>query len=379
MATYKAEFLSHYYRGRLRSRQAYALGLIRWEARLASLAPGLANLLTQRQPFAAIGKWVAGIAPERRMPAFAARTFKSWWRDRPNQGAAGQHRVILWADTFNDHFHPEVAIAAVDVLEAAGFEVTVPQRSLCCGRPLYDYGMLKLAKRLLCDVLDGLREEIRAGTPVVAVEPSCGAVFRNELTNMLPDDEDAKRLARQTFTLGEFIALHAEGWQMPRLERKALVHFHCHQRATSDTDCDTKVFDRLGLDYEVLDTGCCGLAGSFGYERGERHELSVKVAEQKLLPAVRDASPHTLIVTDGFSCASQIEQLSDRQALHLAQVIQMAIREGPNGPSVPLPESRYSEQPEAAGNGKAAKAAVAAGAIAALGAAGALARRRSLV
>ncbi len=344
MATYKAEFLSHYYSRRVRPRQAYALGLIRWEAQLASRAPRLANLLTQRQPFAALGKRLAGVASERNMPAFAPVTFKRWLQDRsaaPSaNGGSRRPRVVLWADTFNDHFHPEVAMAGLEVLEAAGYEVVVPQQSLCCGRPLYDYGMLKLARRLLYRILDGLRDEIRAGTPVVALEPSCGAVFRNELINMLPNDEDAKRLGRQTYTLGEFLAKEAPDWEMPRLERKALVHFHCHQRATSDTDCDRLVLDRLGLDYEVLDTGCCGLAGSFGYEAGERYEVSIKAGEQLLLPRVREASPHTLLLTDGFSCRSQIEHGSDRSALHLAQVIQMALREGPNGPSAPHPERR---------------------------------------
>jgi Fe-S oxidoreductase len=205
--------------------------------------------------------------------------------------------------------------------------------------------MLRLARRLLLRVLDGLREEIRAGTPVVALEPSCGAVFRNELPAMLPDDEDAKRLARQTYTLGEFLAQRAADWEMPRLERGALVHLHCHQRATSDTDCDQAVLDRLGLDYEVLDDGCCGLAGSFGYERGERYEVSVKAGERMLLPKVREVSPHTLILTDGFSCRSQIEHGSDRGALHLAQVVQMALREGPNGPAVARPEERYARPP----------------------------------
>jgi Fe-S oxidoreductase len=279
------------------------------------------------------------------MPAFAPQTFKDWFRTRPAANGAGRNRVVLWPDTFNDYFHPEVASAATDVLEAAGFQVVVPERSMCCGRPLYDYGMLKLARRYLRGVLDGLRAEIRAGTPVVALEPSCGAVFRNELTNMLPDDEDAKRLARQTHTLGEFLAQHAGDWDMPRLERKALVHFHCHQRATSDTDCDQTVLDRLGLDYEVLDTGCCGLAGSFGYEHGERYEISVKVGERLLLPRVRDASAHTLILTDGFSCRSQIEHGSERSALHLAQVVEMALREGPNGPAIPRPEQRYAVLP----------------------------------
>jgi FAD/FMN-containing dehydrogenase/Fe-S oxidoreductase len=352
MASYKAEFLSHYYSGRLRPRQAYLLGLIRWEAQLASRAPRLANLLTQRQPFAALGKAIAGVAQQRTPPAFAPTTFKRWWRERGGQpprhdsgnGARARtaRRVVLWADTFNDHFHPEVAIAATEVLAAAGFEVVVPERSMCCGRPLYDYGMLRLARRLLHQVLDGLRDEIRAGTPVVALEPSCGAVFRNELLNMLPANEDAKRLSRQTLTFGEFLAQHAADWEMPRLERRALVHFHCHQRATSDTDCDRAVLDRLGLDYEVLETGCCGLAGSFGYERGERYEVSVKAGERLLLPRIREASPHTLIITDGFSCHSQIDHGTDRGALHLAQVIQMALRDGPNGPSIPHPEARYS-------------------------------------
>ncbi|HJS95484.1 MAG TPA: FAD-linked oxidase C-terminal domain-containing protein [Solirubrobacteraceae bacterium] len=355
MATYKAEFLSHYYARRVRPRQAYVLGLIRWEARLASRAPRLANLLTQRWPFAPVAKRLAGVAPERSMPAFAPKTFTRWWNERSGAASgtdgsnggppAQRRRVVLWPDTFNDHFHPEVAVAAVEVLEAAGFEVVVPGGSMCCGRPLYDYGMLRLARRLLYQVLDGLRDEIRAGTPVVTLEPSCGAVFRNELTGMLPDNEDAKRLARQTYTLGEFLAREASEWDMPRLERTALVHLHCHQRATSDTDCDQAVMDRLGLDYHVLDDGCCGLAGSFGYERGERYEVSVKAGEQMLLPKVRDASPHTLVLTDGFSCRSQIEHGTDRGALHLAQVVQMALREGPNGPAIARPEERYARPP----------------------------------
>jgi FAD/FMN-containing dehydrogenase/Fe-S oxidoreductase len=381
MATYKAEFLSHYYRGRLRPRQAYALGLIRWEAQLASRFPRLANALAQREPFSTVGKLLAGVAQERTPPEFAPMPFRRWFLDRAAGADGGRlpraRRVVLFADTFNDYFHTEVAVAAAEVLEAAGFEVVVPNGQLCCGRPLYDYGMLKLARRLLHRLLDGLREEIRAGTPIVALEPSCGAVFRNELVNMLPTDEDAKRLARQTFTLGEFLAEQAGDWEMPRLERKALVHFHCHQRATSDTDCDRAVFDRLGLDYEVLDTGCCGLAGSFGYERGERYEVSVKAGEQKLLPAVRDASPNTLLITDGFSCRSQVEHGSDRSTLHLAQVVQMALREGPNGPTTPHPETRHAQRPQ---NGD-HRGAGAFGAAAALAAAGGVAtvsyRRRS--
>ncbi len=349
MASYKAEFLSHYYAGRLRPRQAYALGLIRSEARLAAHAPRLANLLLHRAPFAQLGKLAAGVAPERTPPRFAPMTFTRWFGEREasrRSRPAPRGRVILFADTFNDHFHPEVAVAATEVLEAAGFEVALPRGPVCCGRPLYDYGMLGLARRRLHGALEVLREDIRAGTPVLSLEPSCGAVFRNELISMLPHDEDAKRLSRQTVTLGELLAQQAEDWELPRLDRRALVHFHCHQRATSDIDCDRAVLDRVGLDYEVLDDGCCGLAGSFGYERGERYEVSVKAGEQVLLPAARDASPHTLLVTDGFSCRSQIEHGSDRSALHLAQVLQMAMREGPNGPSTPCPERRYHQPPQ---------------------------------
>ncbi len=394
MATYKAEFFSHYYSGRLRPRQAYALGLIRWEAQLAARMPRLANLLTQREPLASIGKRLAGVAPERTPPAFAPVTFRRWFEDRARhhgafavRGARANGsprqprtagRVVLFADTFNDHFHTDVAVAATEVLEAAGFDVTLPAGSVCCGRPLYDFGMLGLARRQLERALAVLRDEIRAGTPVIALEPSCGAVFRHELVDMFPHDEDAKRLSRQTFNFGEFLAHHTDHWTMPRLERRALVHFHCHQRATGDVDCDQSVLDRLGLDYEVLDSGCCGVAGSFGYERGEKYEVSMAAGERVLLPAVRAASPHTLVVTDGFSCRSQIEHATERSPLHLAQVVQMALREGPNGPSGVCPERRYQRPPQPAAGQKAPRGRLAGAAIGAVLAAGAWGARRAL-
>jgi FAD/FMN-containing dehydrogenase/Fe-S oxidoreductase len=342
MATYKAEFLSHYWSRRLRPRHAYALGLIWWEAQLAQRMPRLANALTHRKPFAKLAKRAAGVAPEREPPAFAVRTFRDWFGSRPRIRGTGR-RVVLWADTFNNHFHPEVAIAATEVLEAAGFQVVVPERKLCCGRPLYDYGMLTLARWHLRQILDALSEEIELGTPVVALEPSCGAVLRDELQNMLPHDENAKRLGRLTMSLGEFLAECAPEWRPPSLDRKAIVHLHCHQKATSDTDCDLQVLDRLGLDYEVLDSGCCGLAGSFGYEAGEKYEVSMKAGEQVLLPAVREAPKHALVITDGFSCRSQIKHGTDREALHLAEVVQMALSEsGRPGADGEYPERRFA-------------------------------------
>jgi Fe-S oxidoreductase len=329
MATYKAEFLSHYWKWRPRPRQAYALGLIPWEARAAARFPRLANFALQQEPLARWSRRAAGVEPERAPPTFATQTFKSWWADRgPGRPPAARGKVLLWADTFNDHFHPEVAIAATRALEAGGFEVVVPIAPLCCGRPLYDYGMLAMARRQLRRILDALADEIEAGTPLVTLEPSCGAVFRDELVSMFPDDPQAKRLARMTSTLGEFFAREGEDVELPRLGRKALVHLHCHQKATSDTDCDLAVLERLGVDAEVLDSGCCGLAGSFGYEAGEHYEISIKAAERVLMPALRDADPGTMVITDGFSCRSQIEHCGEPAPLHLAQVLEAALAGG---------------------------------------------------
>ena len=341
MASYKAEFLSHYYEGRLRPAAAYALGLIYWESRLASLVPGLANFFTQTPGVSDAAKRLAGIAQERPMPAFAPQTFRDWFADRGTRNEGGP-RVVLWPDTFNNYFHPEVAKAAVEVLEAAGYRIELPRGALCCGRPLYDYGMLKLAKRQLRQILDRMRPEIQEGIPVVGLEPSCTATFRDEMLNLFPHDEDAKRLSRQTFSFAEFLIEQTDGYEPPKLDRKAVVHGHCHQKAVFGLENDTALLDKLGLDYEVLDSGCCGLAGSFGYEAGDNYDVSIKAGERVLLPAVRDVERETLLVTDGFSCREQISQNTDRRALHLAQVIQLAMHEGERGtPSGEHPEDRY--------------------------------------
>ncbi len=340
MATYKAEFLSHYYQGRLRPRSAYAMGLISVWARLASAMPGIANAVTQTPMLRDIAKAAGGIASERRMPPFAGETFKAWFRKRgsPNHWLP---KVILWPDTFNNYFHPETAKAAVEVLEAAGCQVEVPQQALCCGRPLYDYGMLDTAKRWLRQIIETLRPQIEAGTPIIGLEPSCVAVFRDELVNLFPNDEDARRLSRQTFLLSEFLEKKAGDYQLPKLHRKAVVHGHCHQKAVMGMSADERVLKKLGLDFEMLDSGCCGMAGSFGFEPGEHYDVSVKAGERVLLPAVRDAARDTLIIADGFSCREQIEQQTERRALHLAQIIQMAMREGSRGPEGDFPERAY--------------------------------------
>ncbi|HYY44119.1 MAG TPA: heterodisulfide reductase-related iron-sulfur binding cluster, partial [Actinomycetota bacterium] len=247
-----------------------------------------------------------------------------WFRKRDGVATGGQ-KVILWPDTFNNYFHSGVAKATCEVLEHFGCEVSVPSRPLCCGRPLYDYGMLPTAKYLLRQIIETLRDDIRSGVPLVGAEPSCLAVFRDELLNLFPDDEDAKRLSQESYTLAEFF--EKNGWDVPRLHRRVLVHGHCHHKSIMRMDADRRLLDSMGLDYTLLDSGCCGLAGSFGFEAGEKYEVSVKAGERALLPAVRGAERDVLVVTDGFSCRAQIEQFTDRRPIHLAQLLSMAIQE----------------------------------------------------
>jgi FAD/FMN-containing dehydrogenase/Fe-S oxidoreductase len=340
MATYKAEFLSHYYAGRLRPITAYTMGLVRWWSRLAAHMPGVVNFCTQTPVLREISKALAGIAPERQIPIFAPFTFKEWFDQRPARNE-GKPWVILWPDTFNNHFHPDVAMAAVEVLEAAGYQVKVPRASLCCGRPLYDYGMLDLAKRWLRQILQALGPSIAEGVPVVGLEPSCVAVFRDELVNLFPHDDAAQRLSRQSFLLSEFLERKVKDYQPPKLQRTAVVHGHCHHKAILRMDAEERILSKLGLDFTVLDSGCCGMAGSFGFEK-DHYDVSVQVGERVLLPAVRRAAKDTLIIADGFSCREQIAHATDRRALHMAQVLQMALRQGPTGPAGHYPEATYS-------------------------------------
>ena len=328
MATYKAEFLSHYYEGHRRPRAAYAIGMIHRWAGLAAHTPRLANLAVSLPGLRTLAKRVAGVHPERSVPRFATRTFRAEFADHHPPAGAGGRRVILWPDTFNDAFNPAALHAAVEVLEAAGFAVDIPRTRLCCGRPLYDYGFLDQAEALLRQILDELKDDIVAGVPIVGLEPSCVAVFRDELRNLFPHDQNAERLCRQTMTLSELLARHAPDWRPPTVGGKALVHAHCHHRSVMGFDADERLLDRLGLDVEVPDTGCCGMAGSFGFE-AEHYDVSTSVGERVLLPAVRAAHEGTALIADGFSCREQITQGAGRRPLHLAEVIAAALRRQP--------------------------------------------------
>ncbi|MEU6668999.1 FAD-linked oxidase C-terminal domain-containing protein [Streptomyces sp. NPDC046727] len=328
MATLKAEFLSHHYAGRVRPAAHYALGWLPVWARLSRLAPALVNSALHAPGPARAGKLLAGIDPARPAPVFAAESFLQWWRARgPDEpDPADPRTVVLWPDTFSTYFHPSVARSAVRVLEDAGFRVAVPSRPVCCGLTWISTGQLPTAKRVLRHSLGVLSPYLEAGTPVIGLEPSCTAVFRADAPELLSGDQDVQRLAGQTRTLAEQLVHHApDGWRPPWLARQATVQTHCHQHAVMKFDADRELMRRAHLDAEVLDEGCCGLAGNFGFERGH-HEVSLAVAELGVLPAVRGAAPDSLILADGFSCRTQIEQgNTGRRALHLAEALAFAL------------------------------------------------------
>jgi FAD/FMN-containing dehydrogenase/Fe-S oxidoreductase len=346
LATYKAEFLSHYHEGRVRPISHYAFGNIDFWARLASNVPGFVNLTTQLPFLRDLAKAVTGIPRQRSIPALAPRTFKSWFRRHQPLHPDGPI-VILWPDTFNNYFLPNTAKAAVDVLENAGFRVELPKGNLCCGRPLYDFGMLDRAEDLLLHVLDALAVEIESGVPIVGLEPSCVTVFRDELGNLFPRDERAHRLSRQVFLLSEFLENYKDLIPLPRLERKAIVHGHCHHKSVLKMNAEEAVLARMSLECHAPAAGCCGMAGSFGFE-DDKYDVSIAIGELELLPAIRKAPPDWLVIANGFSCREQIAQGTDRHALHLAEVLEMALHEGPSGPGGYYPERRIvREQREA--------------------------------
>jgi FAD/FMN-containing dehydrogenase/Fe-S oxidoreductase len=367
VATYKAEFLSHYYETHPRPLNAVSFANIDLWARAASHMPGLVNLTTQLPGLRDLAKLAAGIPAQRRIPRFAPETFQRWWEERRSAGvppavpspSSGQaprpsrplhsqidRPVLLWADTFNNHFLPSTAIAAAEVLEAAGFDVLVPRGHLCCGRPLYDIGMLDRAKSLLLDTMDELYVEIESRTPIVVLEPSCAAVFRDELTNLFPNDERARALSKQVFLLSEFLEQFAKDFPIPKLARRALVHGHCHHKAIMKMTAEEAVLRRMGIDFTAPAAGCCGMAGAFGFEK-EKYEVSKAIGELELLPAVRTAPTDWLIIADGFSCREQIAQETDRHALHLAEVLQMALRESTESPEgIPLFDAAPRHYPE---------------------------------
>lgn len=323
MATYKAEFMAHYYEYHHRPRQAWTLGRIHEWSRLAGQAPRLFNGLTALPGISTLVRRITGISPQRTLPRFSVRPFtRSYQSPLPrNKERPG---VLLWPDTFSNFLHAQAPTAASRVLEQLGFDVRLPGNPVCCGRPLYDYGWLGPARKRLEQTLQTLQPAMDDGLPVIALEPSCLSVFRDELLNLFPDDERARWLADNSWLLADFLA-QREDLELPRLDGEVLVHGHCHQDAMAGLDGTRRLLERLGLKVSTPDTGCCGMAGGFGFE-ADKYDISQRIGESVLLPAVREASLDTWIVSDGFSCREQIQRGTGRRVLHSAELLEQALR-----------------------------------------------------
>ncbi|MFF4079334.1 FAD-binding and (Fe-S)-binding domain-containing protein [Streptomyces sp. NPDC001777] len=320
MATYKAEFLHHHYRGRLRPAAHYSMGGLPVWLRLAAPFAPVLNALARVRPLVAPVKRLAGIAPERTLPVLPRQSFTRWLGRHRGRGTAilSNDRVVtLWPDTFTDRLSPGVGRAAVRVLESAGRTVLLPGRGLCCGLTYVSTGRLDKARKVMRRTLDRMGASL--GDPLVVLEPSCAATLRTDLPELLPDDPRAAELAASVRTLAQYLEEYAPDWQPPRLDRPVAGQTHCHQHAVLGDAAERRLRERAGLTGE-LSGGCCGLAGNFGFERGH-WDVSVACAEETLLPSVRAADPGTAFLADGFSCRTQLDQLGGVRARHLAELL----------------------------------------------------------
>ncbi|WP_133904341.1 FAD-binding and (Fe-S)-binding domain-containing protein [Actinophytocola oryzae] len=308
MATYKAEFLHHHYRRRVRPASHYSMGWLPLWLRVASRMPALANRTMASPRLSKLLKRLGGIAPQRDLPSVAPEPFTTWLRGNPGTGG---EPVVLWPDTFTNFFSPSVGVAAVKVLRAAGFDPVLPAKSVCCGLTWVSTGQLTVARGVMRRTLKVLAPH--KDLPIVGLEPSCLSALTEDLPNLTGEKLNA-------FTLAGFLEAHAPQWTPPRVEREAITQVHCHQHATLGFTPEAKLMERAGVRNSRLPAGCCGLAGNFGFER-EHYAVSQALAEQTLLPAIREAAPDTVVIADGFSCRTQVAQGSARRAVHLAEVL----------------------------------------------------------
>lgn len=319
MATYKAEFAYHYFQKHRRPRAAWSMGQVHRLSRWVEAVPWLANIATQTPGLDHIAKAVAGVHPARRLPAMSRSFRRSWKGSRANGG----RRVVLLTDSFNNHFTPAPLHAAAEVLEAAGCRVEIPVRNVCCGRPLFEFGFLDQARKTLRGLIADLHPAVNDGAYVVGVEPTCVATLKDEMLNLFPDDAAAKRLADRTLMIGDFLAEHTD-WHPAPLRGRAKVFPHCNQHALFGAAGDKTMLERAGLAVEVMDAGCCGMAGSFGFE-ADKYEVSQTILKDRLLPAVHDLDGARLVAT-GFSCREQLVQATGTRFPSLAEVLREGIR-----------------------------------------------------
>jgi Fe-S oxidoreductase/FAD/FMN-containing dehydrogenase len=320
MAAYKAEFLTHFYSRHRRPLPVQFFGHVHEFALMGSLVPAVLNALQQGRTGLTFRR-ALGIHPERKLPRLARRTFRNWFAGRP-VGARGDQEVLLFPDTFTNFFEPEVGTAATQVLERAGFDVILPPKDLCCGRPLYEAGKLDAARARLLEIVEALGPFVDRGISIVGLEPSCLLTLRDELLAFFPRYSAARKIAGKAMLLDEFLANHAKQFRPPNLKGQALIHGHCHQKTLVGLAPELELLKKAqGLTVEALDAGCCGMAGAFGYDV-RRFEISRTIAQRVLIPALQQAPPDTLIIADGFACRSQIRQFCEGcHPMHLAQAL----------------------------------------------------------
>jgi FAD/FMN-containing dehydrogenase/Fe-S oxidoreductase len=343
MAAYKSEFLAQRYKGRLHPLHHYIFGFADQLARYGALAPALTNAILTGPLTSPLIKRIAGVARERQLPRLAPKSFQKTRRPVMNLGAPGlshlgtgeaangdlPQSVLLWPDTWNNYYHPQSLQASETVLSLAGFRVETPRGHICCGRPLYDFGLLSAARSYLAQVLRRMAPHIDSGLPFIFLEPSCASVFKDELLELFPSDPRAKRMSEQVWLLADFLSAHAPGFVSGRLEgAHILLHGHCHHKAVfGGPGNEIALLRQAGATVEPIQAGCCGMAGPFGFE-ADKFEVSKAIANQGLLPAVQSAGPNTIVVADGFSCREQIDQLAHAKALHFAEVLAHTCRCG---------------------------------------------------
>ena len=341
MAAYKSEFLAQRYKGRLHPLHHYIFGFADQLARYGSLAPALTNAILTGPLTSPLIKRIAGVAQERQLPRLAPKSFQHSRNSTATlvQRAAAPQvpappQAVLWPDTWNNYYHPQSLQAAETVLGLAGFRVETPGGHICCGRPLYDFGLLSAARSYLAQVLRRMTPQIDAGLPFVFLEPSCASVFKDELLELFPSDPRARRLSEQVWLFADFLAARAPGSFVSGRFKNALggahilVHGHCHHKAVfGGPGTEIALLRQAGATVEPIQAGCCGMAGPFGFE-ADKFEVSKTIANQGLLPAVQSAGPTTIVVADGFSCREQIDQLAHTKALHFAEVLAHTCRCG---------------------------------------------------
>jgi FAD/FMN-containing dehydrogenase/Fe-S oxidoreductase len=324
MAMYKSEFMYHHYKSRIRPLKHYIMGHIGFWSELASHAPGFANFITNGPLFGSLTKRMASVAPERSFPRYADEPFHTWYARQVNNDT-GRKKVCLYADAFNNYFSPDTLKALFYDLDRFGFDVVTPGMPLPAIRPLLHYGFLNKGKEELRRMIEILHPFYSAGIDIVFAEPSTATVFRDDLLHIFPTERDARRLKEKCFLLSEFIA--ARKPRLPKVGGSAVFHAHCHQKASLNPQSARDVLKDMGISAEEPWEGCCGMAGSFGYEH---YDLSLKIAEESLLPAIRKADPSVRIIADGFSCRTQIRDGTGRHALHMAEVIQQGFEDEHN-------------------------------------------------